>query len=82
MRSEQPHKHKQICEEEDKMDTFEKIDIWFKTWKAQSKIKYVPTRIKKNIPITVKKDFYIKTIVKAHKDYNNLMWKYAKKHKL
>ena len=64
------------------MDTFEKIECWAKVWVEQSKIKKIPDWMKKKIPLGVRKDFYIQTVVKAQVNYQKLMLAYAKKHKL
>lgn len=59
---------------------FQKIDIWFDVWRAEAKIKKVDKSVSKGIPITLKRDFYIKTIVKGHREYHKLLAKYIKEH--
>jgi len=61
---------------------FQKIDIWAKVMRAEHKIHKYSKALTRKIPLTIRRDYYIKTVVKAHKKYHELLARYINKHNL
>lgn len=64
------------------MNPYEKIDIWMKTAIEMSKIKRLNKRLKDKIPLTIRKDIYIQTVVKGHKQYQKRLFEWCKVHNI
>lgn len=64
------------------MDAIEKIEIWRPVYMHLNKAKKLSKRVIQLIPIKIRREMYLKTVVKATEKYHKLMNAYAKKHKL
>lgn len=60
----------------------QKIMCWAKAGKAANAVKKIDDKTKKLIPLGIRKDIYIRTVVNGIKEYHQELMKYAKKHKL
>ncbi len=64
------------------MNTEQKIRCWAPVWRKLHEVEKISKHIIDKIPLKIRKDIYIRTVVKGLEKYHAALKTYAKKHGL